>query len=190
MSNEFLRSPPRPQYDLVNSEPAHNQDSIPQLNGYQPGANYANSYHGQWPPYHDNQYRGNLLYESIPPPAANLEGQHTYQRNPNVGYSAPGGAQYMHVPPGPPRGESYIPPTHDLPNDGVRDRPPPMTDVADPFSRDLPNPDPHRTSATEDLKQLASRCLQNPDSRLDMFRMGPSPSRGRLRMMIVLDVDI
>ncbi|KAH9037932.1 hypothetical protein EDB84DRAFT_1480001 [Lactarius hengduanensis] len=191
MSYEFLRSPPRPQYDLVNSEPTNNQDNMPQPNGYQPGANHESSYHGHWPPYHDNQYHGNLWYEGLPPPAANLEGQYTHQRNPNVGYPVPasGDAQYMHVP-GPPRGESYIPPAHDLPNYGVRYRPPPMTDVADPFTRNFPNPGPSRSSATEDLKRLASRCLHNPDSRLDTFRMGPSPSGSRLRMMIVLDVDI
>ncbi|KAH8992387.1 hypothetical protein EDB92DRAFT_1945188 [Lactarius akahatsu] len=183
MSNEFLRSP-RPQY-----EPTNNQDNMLRLNRHQPGANYASSYHGHWPPYHDTQYRGNLWYGSLPPPA-DLEGQRTYQGNPNVGYPAPGCSQYMHVPDGPPRGECYIPPIHDLANDGVRDRPPPMTDMADPFSMNVPNYDPPRTSATEDLKRLASRYLQNPDSRLDAFRMGPSPSGGRLRMMIVLDIDI
>ncbi|KAH9017819.1 hypothetical protein EDB85DRAFT_2014765 [Lactarius pseudohatsudake] len=161
MSYEFLRSPPRPQYDLVNSEPTNNQDNMPQPNGYQPGANHESSYHGHWLPYHDNQYHGNLWHEGLPPPAANLEGQYTHQRNPNVGYPVPasGDAQYMHVP-GPPRGESNIPPAHDLPNDGVRYRPPPMTDVADPFTRNFPNPGPSRSSAMEDLKRLASRCIR------------------------------
>ncbi|KAI9444602.1 hypothetical protein H4582DRAFT_1910156 [Lactarius indigo] len=191
MSDEFPRSP-RPRYDLVNSEPASNQDHMLQLNGHQPGANYASSYHGHWPPCHDNQYRGNLWYQGPPPPAANLEGQHTYhwQRSSNVAHPAPGGAQYLHGPPGHPHGEFYIPPTHDLPNDGIRDRPPPMTDDANPFARNFSNPDPSRTSATEDLKLFASRYLHNPDSRLDAFRIEPSPSRGRLRMMIVLDIDI
>ncbi len=41
----------------------------------------------------------------------------------------------------------------------------------------------------EDLKRLANRYLDNPDSRVDMLRMGLSPSGGRFMVMILLEVD-
>ena len=41
----------------------------------------------------------------------------------------------------------------------------------------------------EDLKHLANRYLDNPDSRVDMLRMGLSPSGGRFMVMILLEVD-
>jgi hypothetical protein len=65
-----------------------------------------------------------------------------------------------------------------------------MPGVADPFSQNVPSSDPSRMSATEDLKRLMSRYLDNPDSRVDTFRVGLSPSGGRLRVMIMLDIDI
>jgi hypothetical protein len=79
--------------------------------------------------------------------------------------------------------------SQDLPNNGVRDRPPPMPEVADPFSQNVPNSDPSRMPATEELKCLMSRYLDNPDSQIDTFRVGLSPSGSRLRVMIVLDID-
>jgi hypothetical protein len=85
-----------------------------------------------------------------------------------------------------------MPMPQDLPNNGVRDRPPPTSipEVADPLSQNASNSDPSRMSATEDLKRLMGRYLDNPDSRVDTFRVGLSPSGGRLRVMILLDIDI
>ncbi|KAI9455945.1 hypothetical protein BJY52DRAFT_1188164 [Lactarius psammicola] len=67
--------------------------------------------------------------------------------------------------------------------------PPAMPDVANPFSRNVPNTDPSGTSAMEDLKRLANRYLDNPDSRVDTLRMGLSPSGRRFMVMILLEVD-
>jgi hypothetical protein len=44
--------------------------------------------------------------------------------------------------------------------------------------------------AMESLKRLAERYVQDPGSQVDTLRMGMSPSGGRLRVMIVLDIDI
>lgn len=45
-------------------------------------------------------------------------------------------------------------------------------------------------SAKECLKRLADRYLNDPCSQVDTLRMGLTPSGGRLRVMIVLDIDI
>jgi hypothetical protein len=64
-----------------------------------------------------------------------------------------------------------------------------MPDVVDPFSQNVPNSNPPRTSAMEDLKHLANRYLHKPESRVDTLRMGLSPSGRRFMVMIVLEVD-
>ena len=64
-----------------------------------------------------------------------------------------------------------------------------MPDIAEPFSQNVPINSDSRTSAMEDLKRLAIRYLHNPDSRVDMLRMGLSPSGGRFMVMILLEVD-
>jgi hypothetical protein len=198
---------PHPHYDLVDNAElppsTSDHDNVPQLNGHQPdadysavaaynGQNYAD--HGHGAQYRDNSYRGNLWYEGLPPPASSLEGQYTHEPNPStIGYPPPGNAEHMFAAHGPPRGEHYyIPPAHvpDIPNNGIRERPPPMPEGTDPFSQNVPNPDPSRMSATEDLKRLMSRYLDNPDSQVDTFRVGLSPSGGRLRVVIMLDIDI
>lgn len=194
--SSFIRTP-RPRYDLVeNAElppPTSNYDNVPRLNGPQLDVNYAGSHHGHWAQYRDNPHRDNPWYEGPPPPGltANLEGQHAYQTNPNTGYPPPGNAQHMLVAPGgPDRSEYNIPPVHDLPNGGLGDRPPPMPHVADPFSRGVPEFAPSRMSAMEGLKRLADRYLHDPGSQVDTVRMGLSPSGGRLRVMIMLDIDL
>src|SRR6266702_2302149 len=80
----------------------------------------------------------------------------------------------------------------DIPNDGVRDRSPPMPDVADAFSRSVPEsaPSTGRMSAMEGLKRLADCYLHDPGSQVDTLRMGPSPSDGQLRVVIILDIDV
>jgi hypothetical protein len=66
-----------------------------------------------------------------------------------------------------------------------------MPDVADSFSRNVPNSDPSRTSATakEDLKRLATRYLCNSSSQVDTLRIDLSPSGSRFVVMIQLEVD-
>ncbi len=66
-----------------------------------------------------------------------------------------------------------------------------MPDVADPFSRSVPAEfTPSRMLAMERLKGLADLYLHDPGSRVGALRMGLSPSGGRLRVMIVLDIDV
>jgi len=188
---------PRPQNCPQQSAEAHpptgTYGDVPWPNGHQPGVNYARPYHGRndanygdWTQYHDNMWN-----EGPPRPSANLERQYAYQGNPNVGYAPPWNAQHYLATPGPPPVEYYIPQAYDIPNGGVRDHAPPtaMPDVAEPFSRDIPNSDPSRTSAMEDLNRLANRYLHNPGSRVVALRMGPSPSRSRFMVMILLEVD-
>ncbi|KAI9455949.1 hypothetical protein BJY52DRAFT_1224466 [Lactarius psammicola] len=203
MSNEssFLHSP-HTQYDLVGSPeppPSTNiHDNVHQLNEYQPDANYSSAYrgpnyagYGHWAQYRENPYHYNPWYEGPPPPAVNSEGQYTYQTNSNIGYPPPGLAQYTLAAPDPSRREYYIPPAHrDLPNDGVKDRLPLMPDAADAFSRNSPESAPSGMSAMEGLKRLANRYLNDPCSQVDTLRMGPGPSSGRLRVVIMLDIDI
>ncbi|KAH9017821.1 hypothetical protein EDB85DRAFT_2014787 [Lactarius pseudohatsudake] len=116
MSNE--NRTPRPRYDLVgNAElppSTSNNDGVP--NGHHPDANYVGTYHGPNYAVHgqhcDGPYRDNLWSEGAPPPAMNSEGQYVHQRHPNIGYPHPGNPQHVLVPPGPSRGEYYIPPAH------------------------------------------------------------------------------
>ncbi|KAH9017823.1 hypothetical protein EDB85DRAFT_648902 [Lactarius pseudohatsudake] len=166
--------------------PTGTPGNMPWPNGHHPGVNYG-PYHGR----HDGnygdwaQYRDGVWNEGPPPPSANFEGQYAYQGSPNVGYAPPRNAQhYLAAPPV----EYHIPPAHGMPN-GSQVPPAAMPDVADPFLRNVPNPDSSRTSAMEDLKRLANRYLHNPDARVDMLRMGLSPSGGRFMVMILLEVD-
>ncbi|KAH9170537.1 hypothetical protein EDB89DRAFT_1272658 [Lactarius sanguifluus] len=161
---------------------------VPWPNGHHPGVNDG-PYHGR----HDGnygdwaQYRDNVWNEGPLPPSANFEVQYAYQGSPNFSYAPPRNAQHYLSAPGPPPVEYHVPPAHGMPN-GSQVPPAAMPDVADPFSRNVPNPDPSRTSAMEDLKRLANRYLHNPDARVDTLRMGLSPSGGRFMVMILLEV--
>ena len=44
-------------------------------------------------------------------------------------------------------------------------------------------------SAVEDLRQIASRYLHNPDSRVDKVRMKQSRRSGKVKVMILLEID-
>ncbi|KAH8987354.1 hypothetical protein EDB86DRAFT_3082268 [Lactarius hatsudake] len=198
MSNEslFLHSP-RPQHDLVENPElppsTSNHNNVHQLNGHQSDANFSGAYHhpnyagyGHRAQYRGSPYRNNPWLDG-PPPAA---GQYTHQINPNhIGYPSSGNAQNI-VFPGPSRGEYYVPPAHDISHNRVGNCPPPMPDVADAFSRSVPEFAPSGMSAVNDLKRLADRYLHDPGSQVNTLRMGLSPSSGRLRVMIVLDIDI
>lgn len=189
---------PRPRYGHglgENAEPTPStsiNDGTPWLTAHQPDTNYVGADHGpnyavygrhRYDPYHDNLWHG----PEGPPSAVNLERQYAYQTNPNIDYLTPGNAQHLLVPPGP---SHNIPPAHDIPNGVVRDRSAPLPDVTDTFSRSVPESVSSGVSAKECLKRLADRYLNDPGSQVDTLRMGLTPSGGRLRVMIVLDIDI
>lgn len=140
-----------------------------------------------------------------------LKEQYAYQGNPTVAYAPPGNPQQYLAVPGPPSMEYYTPLDHvrtptlsfssrsicivpdcgctqGIPNGGHAP-PTAMPDAADPLSQNVPNSDPSRSSAMEDLKRLATRYLCNPGSRVDTLRMGLSPSGSRFMVMILLEVD-
>ncbi|KAI9455944.1 hypothetical protein BJY52DRAFT_617113 [Lactarius psammicola] len=77
----------------------------------------------------------------------------------------------------------------DIQNGEVRDCPPSMPDVAGAFSRSVSEYAPLEISAMEGLKCLADRYLHDPGSQVNALRMGLSPSGGRLRVMVVVDID-
>lgn len=84
-----------------------------------------------------------------------------------------------------------MPALQDIPDAEVIDYSlPPTLDVTDAFSRSVPESVPSEISAKECLKRLADRYLNDPGSQVDTLRMGPSPSEGRLKVMIVLHIDI
>ena len=143
----------------------------------------------------------------------NSERQYFYETDPNIGHPTPGNAQHMLVTPGPSRVEYEIslahvrsffcysiscyrvcltlPALQDIPGAEVIDYSlPPTLDVTDAFSRSVPESVPSEISAKECLKRLADRYLNDPGSQVDTLRMGPSPSEGRLKVMIVLHIDI
>ncbi|KAF8274321.1 hypothetical protein EI94DRAFT_1825659 [Lactarius quietus] len=198
MPNSESSSPyiPRPQHYPVQGvevlRPTATHESVPWNNGQQPGMNYpgpcycsSGANYGNW-----TYYRSNLWNEGPPPPsqAANVEGPYVYQGNPYVGYAPPGNDQHYPAPPGPPPGY-HIPPAHGIQNGGLA---PPIAipDIADPFTQNVPNYDPFRTSAMEDLKRTATRYLCNPDSRVDVLhtRLSTTGTR-RFKVMILLEVD-
>ncbi|KAF8274291.1 hypothetical protein EI94DRAFT_1714076 [Lactarius quietus] len=136
-----------------------------------------------------------LMYLLVPPSLTlsslkNLERQHVYQTNPNIEYPTLGNAQHMPVPPGTSHIEYNIPPAHDLPNGVVRGPSPAMPYVTEDTSRNVPESVPSGMPAKECLKRLADRYINDPCSEVDTLRMGLTPSGGRLRVMIVLDIDV
>ncbi|KAF8258957.1 hypothetical protein EI94DRAFT_1752850 [Lactarius quietus] len=199
MSNEssFLHSPRTLyHYPVENVELPSSTigDGIPWPIGDQSDANNAGAYHGPNDIDHGHwtQYRDNLWYdlEGPPPPAADLEGRDVYHRNLNVSCPHLENSQEMIAAPGPSNVENNLPPAGNIPNDGAGDRPPPMSDVVHPSSRNIPESVPSITQAMEGLKRLANCYLNDPCSQVDDLRMGLSPSGRRLRVMIVLDMDI
>jgi hypothetical protein len=83
-----------------------------------------------------------------------------------------------------------MPASQDVLNDGLRVRLSLTPDVAAPPSSRVLESVPSRMLAMESLKSLAERYVQDPGSQVDTLRMGMSPSGGRLRVVIVLDIDI
>src|ERR1700761_5001036 len=58
------------------------------------------------------------------------------------------------------------------------------------FDMDVLDSPPSGTLAMESLKRLADRYLHDPGSRIGTLHMGLSPSGGRLRVMIVFDMEV
>ena len=70
-----------------------------------------------------------------------------------------------------------------MPSDGTIGRAPPPSVVG-------PSQGAHsEMSAVEDLRQIASRYLLNPDSRVDKVRMKQSRRSGKVKVMILLEID-
>ena len=78
----------------------------------------------------------------------------------------------------------------DLPNGGVSDPTPLIPDLENSVSQSVHNRQPSGALARESLRHLADRYLHDPGCRIDTLRMGLSPSGGRLRVMIVFDIDV
>ena len=70
-----------------------------------------------------------------------------------------------------------------MPSDGTVGRAPPPS-VAGP-SQGIPS----EMSAVEDLRQIASRYLQNPDWRVDKVRMKQNRRSGKVKVMILLETN-
>jgi hypothetical protein len=75
-----------------------------------------------------------------------------------------------------------------MPNDNVISHglPPPNIAV---FSGETPAPAPFRMSAEEELRELATRYVENPDSRIDRVRVRHSRRSGKVKVMILLELD-
>jgi hypothetical protein len=56
-------------------------------------------------------------------------------------------------------------------------------------SQGIPGPAPFRMSAGEEIRQLATRYIQNPDSRVDSVRVKHSRRSGKVKVMILLELD-
>jgi hypothetical protein len=77
-----------------------------------------------------------------------------------------------------------------IPDDGVRDRLPIVSDAPDVFSSDVPESVPPRIRARERMKRLAHSYLNDPNAKVDALCMELKPSIGRLRVQITLDIDV
>ena len=76
-----------------------------------------------------------------------------------------------------------------MPNDPTIGRAgPALSNVAGP-SQGIPGPVPSRMSAAEDLRLLASQYLHSPDSRVYRVRIRQSRHSGRVKVMIMLELD-
>ncbi|KAH9958889.1 hypothetical protein BGW80DRAFT_1372312 [Lactifluus volemus] len=118
---------------------------------------------------------------------------YAYQGNQIIVHQGAGATQNTHdssIVPGLRQPEYYTPPDHphEIPN-GVsiwHARQPP--NVANLF-QGLPGPVPPGISAEKELKQLASRYLRDPDSHVDRVRVRCSRCSGKVKVMILLELD-
>jgi hypothetical protein len=75
-----------------------------------------------------------------------------------------------------------------MPNDVIIGRAPQLPNVAIPF-QGLPGPVPPGISTEGELRQLANRYLHDPDSRVDKVCVRHSRRSGKVKVMILLELD-
>ncbi|KAH9958896.1 hypothetical protein BGW80DRAFT_1449327 [Lactifluus volemus] len=142
----------------------------------------------------DHQYSSDARVPSATftsSPVAGLGQQYAYQGNQSVAhrFPPPGTAQHTFYPPiipGPVRPEYYAPLAYpQILNDDTIGQPP---NVAGP-SQGIPGQVLPGMSAGEELRQLASRYLHDRDSRIDKVRVRRSRRSGKVKVMILLELD-
>ncbi|KAI0297547.1 hypothetical protein B0F90DRAFT_1819151 [Multifurca ochricompacta] len=156
----------------------------PLLDGPYPPVNYLNY------PSSPAHYTANAgVYNGPAPPVTGPVEPYIYQGNHCAGYPPFGIVQHFPVAPGPSQVGYNVPLGPMIPNDSVVGWVPPPPNVAGP-SREIPNSNPVSSEmiAEDELKRLARRYLQNPESRVDRVRMRQSGS-GRFKVMIMLEID-
>ncbi|KAH9958881.1 hypothetical protein BGW80DRAFT_1256712 [Lactifluus volemus] len=86
--------------------------------------------------------------------------------------------------------EYYAPPVRpqEIPNDVIINRAPQLPNVAIPF-QGLPGPVPPGMSIEEELRQLAHRYFYERDSRVNKVRVRHSRRSGKVKVMILLELD-
>ncbi|KAH9958887.1 hypothetical protein BGW80DRAFT_1449322 [Lactifluus volemus] len=128
---------------------------------------------------------------SSPAAGSGEQPQYAYEGNQSVAHHLPppGTPQHTFYPPiipGPLRPEYYPPLAHpQMLNDGTIGQPP---NVAGP-SQGIPGQVLPRMSAGEELRQLANRYLHDPDSNVDRVRVRRSRRSGKVKVMILLELD-
>ncbi|KAH9957540.1 hypothetical protein BGW80DRAFT_1565286 [Lactifluus volemus] len=116
---------------------------------------------------------------------------YAYQGNQSNAHHVAVAAQYIYDPsiaPGLLPPEYYAPPDHEILNDVTIGRAPQLPNVAVPF-QGLPGQVPLGMSFEEELRQLANRYVHDPDSRVDRVRIRRSRRSGKVKVMIVLELD-
>jgi len=141
------------------------------------------------------QYTGNMAHDGPQPPAIDSAEQHPYQGNESVGHHGPppGAAQHisgLSIAPGLPQlGYYTLPPyPQEMPYNCDIGAAPQSPNEAS-TSQGIPAQVPSGMSAVEDLRRLASRYLHSPDSHVDKVRVKQSRRSGRVKVMILLEID-
>ncbi|KAI0247083.1 hypothetical protein BJV78DRAFT_1355724 [Lactifluus subvellereus] len=152
------------------------------------------SYHASYGPPAQGTASGNMAHDDLQPPVIGPAEQHALQGNEGVGHHGPPPGVVKHVSnlpiaPGPPRlGYCTLPPhLQEMPYNGATGAAPqPPNDAG--TSQGILAQVPSGMSAMEDLKQLASRYLNNPDSHVDEVHVARCRPSGRVKVTILLDM--
>ncbi|KAH9958898.1 hypothetical protein BGW80DRAFT_1372356, partial [Lactifluus volemus] len=118
---------------------------------------------------------------------------YAYQSNQIIVHQGAGATQNTYdssIAPGLPQPEYYTPPDHpqEIPNGVSICGAHQPSNVAILF-RGLPGTVPPGMSAEEELRQLASRYLRDPDSHVDRVQVRRSRRSGKVKVMILLELD-